>query len=367
MRPVDKGASNPGYTPPTNLTFTGANGTIMQKIYNTTSPKLTDCLNLWLADVKGSNYPVKNPPVTVFEMDTASSAIQSRVNDIYKRATVPLTSRLGDFCSYCGTPLPGLVEVEHMVPKSQYPTFSCEWSNFLMSCGPCNTKKGDIPDRATVKAWLGGKGPYTEKQYRDKIINNHYVWPDRNAYAYRLLSNAMYYKKSGNWKAITTKQAADPRNVVVSFDIATRTVVGKFYTGPAIFALTITADVKVDIDSTSSNGVDKAKGNEMIALCGLNDIGNLDSTYDRRVVNRTLTWFKVCTAWKFMDTITTQAQFDLVWPLIASQARAAGFYSLWVTILNEHKAPNGTNVGDYFVTSVNKKLYFPNTVATYVP
>jgi hypothetical protein len=369
MRPVNKGASNPDYTPPTNLTFSGDNGPIMQKIYSTKSPKLSDCLELWLAQVRGIAYPVLNPPVSTKEMNTASSAIQNQVNNIYKQASVPLTSRLGDFCSYCEIPLPGLVEVEHMVPKSQYPTFSCEWSNFLMSCGPCNnTYKKDKPDRATVLGWLGGVGPYSEQQYRDEIMNNHYVWPDRNSYSYQLLSNVLYYDKSGTWTVVTTIDAVNPRNEVVSFDISTRTVVGKFYQGSGLFAPSVTADVKVGIDAnTSFSPGDQVKANEMIKLCALNDIGNLDSTYDRRVVNRTLTWFKICTAWKFIDTITTQAQFDLVWPLIESQARAAGFYSLWVTILNEYKTPSGVNVGAYFSTSVNKNLYFPNTVTTHIP
>ncbi|MEO1030970.1 MAG: HNH endonuclease [Bacteroidota bacterium] len=365
MRPVNKGPSNAGYTPPTNLTFTGANGTIMQKIYNTTSPLLTDCLNLWLAGVTGGTYPIAHPPVTVAEMNTAASAIQSRVNDIYKQASVPLTSTLGDFCSYCEIPLPGLVEVEHVLPKSMYPTFSCDWSNFLMSCGPCNTKKGNDPNRATVYGWLGGSGTFPESAYLNQIRLLHYVWPDNNAQAYRLLLNILTYNNSGTWTPVLTKNAADPRNEVVSFNIATRTVVGLFYNGTST---PVTADVKVAIGpNTSFSAPEQAKATQMINLCGLNDAGSLDSTYDRRVVNRTLTWFKVCTAWKFIDTINDQAQFALVWPLIESQARAAGFYSLWVTILNEYKTPNGTNVGAYFATTVNKDLYFPNTVTTYIP
>ncbi|MCP4219940.1 MAG: HNH endonuclease [bacterium] len=60
----------------------------------------------------------------------------------YPDAREHLIKRLGPFCSYCGMQLNTGLAVEHIKPKSLYPTLRNEWDNFLLACGICNSTKG---------------------------------------------------------------------------------------------------------------------------------------------------------------------------------------------------------------------------------
>lgn len=69
-----------------------------------------------------------------------------------------LYERIGGYCSYCERPLGHAAEVEHVQPKGlpQYAHLKLEWTNFLVSCKNCNTRKSNadvvlaavaLPDR----------------------------------------------------------------------------------------------------------------------------------------------------------------------------------------------------------------------------
>ena len=76
----------------------------------------------------------------------------------YSEAEPFLEERLGAYCSFCEFPIKHVPEVEHKVAKSQGGEV-LNWSNLLLSCKYCNTRKG-----AVVK-----KG---EKE--------NYLWPDED-------------------------------------------------------------------------------------------------------------------------------------------------------------------------------------------
>ncbi len=59
----------------------------------------------------------------------------------YGQAKVPLIKRIGEYCSYCERP--GDLHVEHVVPKSVSEDLEKEWSNFLLGCVNCNSRKGN--------------------------------------------------------------------------------------------------------------------------------------------------------------------------------------------------------------------------------
>lgn len=61
----------------------------------------------------------------------------------YGDASRPLAWRIGWYCSYCETPIPIGIAVEHILPKRDHPQLELEWSNFLLACGICNPTKGD--------------------------------------------------------------------------------------------------------------------------------------------------------------------------------------------------------------------------------
>lgn len=75
----------------------------------------------------------------------------------YGDARDDLIKRIGDYCSYCESPLLAPA-VEHIQPKSLEPTLEKAWSNFLLACTYCNSIKAD----KTVNA--------------DNL--NHYFWAD---------------------------------------------------------------------------------------------------------------------------------------------------------------------------------------------
>ena len=76
----------------------------------------------------------------------------------YSEAEPFLEERLGAYCSFCEFPIKHVPKVEHNVAKSQGGEV-LNWSNLLLSCKYCNTRKG-----AVVK-----KG---EKE--------NYLWPDED-------------------------------------------------------------------------------------------------------------------------------------------------------------------------------------------
>jgi uncharacterized protein (TIGR02646 family) len=60
----------------------------------------------------------------------------------YGDARDDLIERLGDYCSYCESPLLAPA-VEHIQPKSKEPALEKIWSNFLLACTFCNSVKKD--------------------------------------------------------------------------------------------------------------------------------------------------------------------------------------------------------------------------------
>ncbi|MBD9357533.1 HNH endonuclease [Methylomonas albis] len=62
----------------------------------------------------------------------------------YSDARDALISRIGDYCSYCESPLLAPA-VEHIQPKSKEPALEKDWNNFLLACTFCNSVKKDKP------------------------------------------------------------------------------------------------------------------------------------------------------------------------------------------------------------------------------
>ncbi len=53
-----------------------------------------------------------------------------------------LRKNFGDYCCYCEAKTPHSAQVEHFLPKSQYPEYTFCWENLLLACSTCNEKKG---------------------------------------------------------------------------------------------------------------------------------------------------------------------------------------------------------------------------------
>jgi 5-methylcytosine-specific restriction endonuclease McrA len=350
MRPIKKRSNNPPYTTTKNFTFSGAAASVVKKVLAISSANkvpIADCLDGWLLQVMGKK-PLGG---TLADQSRAVKAIQNHVGNTYKLASVPLTQELGAFCSFCETPLSGLLEVEHCAPKSEYPTFALHWDNFLLACSACNIGKGNTPSRSVVRGWVG-KGRLTEQQYYDEIRQNHYVWADLETQSYRWLPLQMEYydNHSGSWNDVQMDKAANPENLVLSNELAKREVVARIY-DPNDKMMKTYDDYSVRIVTAGQS----SRAQEMIKLCKLNENGKMTSTYDRRVTNRTILWFRCLYALKNYYAARTRGARQSAWNLLLLAAEGGGFFSVWLTVLNYHDpALSAKFVADSLA-------YYPNT------
>lgn len=358
MRPVVKG-TDPPYTDKTTFTFKGANAVAIRKFITPVSGqntfRITDCLTVWLAYVKNSPLP---PQATVQDRMRAKNAIENQVNALYKLAGVFLLQRIGPFCSYCEISVTGLLEVEHCVPKSNYPTFSTSWENFLLSCGACNTAKGNTPNRTLATGWTGKTNP-TEQELYNEIRGTHYVWADEDSKAYDWMPVRLQYLNQTVWTELSMKLAANLDNLQGPTDPTKRTVGARIYSGPTTYN-----DVYVRaavLSDTTGKTPDNAT--ETITLCNLNGVSDTQSTYDRRMFNRTIVWFTCLTSLKNLKKAQDQQTFGILWNQMLMTASATGYYSVWLTLI----AYVFPDLADNFVTDTNKDKYFPGTDVTDLP
>jgi len=366
MRPVKKPAQPGNYPPSPTLTFAGANATAIAantnpvSAPNTKTFTLAQLVNVWLTAVK--SVP---PPANGSTLKKAQSAISGRISDIYKAASTPLTQGLGPFCSYCESPLSGLLEVEHCAPKAPYPTYSIEWKNFLLACSPCNNKKSDNPSRAIATAWTEKLNP-TEAELYDEIREQHYFFPDTSAGSYTEMPVVLQYLNNTvnppQWNTVPLSTSANPNNFIVSQDITTRTVIARLYNATT----GVPQDVQVQaIVISKTSGLDPDIAQEMIDLCGLNICNDITSTYDRRVMNRTIAWFTALKALNNLGQASGNPGHQAVlWEMTKMIAVSAGFYSVWVKLLVKIFS---NEAAKSFVTQTNVTGEYPGTDTSGLP
>lgn len=96
----------------------------------------------------------------------------------YQDALPKLTSRLGQYCSYCERYIFSSLAVEHIRPKKPKGSKTTiherdlDWNNFLLACANCNSTKSNID-----------------------VIVDDYLWPDRDNPFY-----ALEYSEGGRVK-----------------------------------------------------------------------------------------------------------------------------------------------------------------------
>ncbi len=365
MRPVhNKGTSHPNYNPPSTLGFPTNAAAVIVNVMTKASPTLDDYLDVWLEAIKADSMASK--PANYSDLCDARNLIKAKVQDIYKKAAVPLMDLFGDFCSYCETTLPGLVEVEHIVPKSQYPNFATEWKNFLLSCGPCNGAKSDQPTREDLKN-LKGADLTTEQDCYDDIRTTYYAWPDLESTTHRLFPASMVHDPGdkGHWLPVHRLDAVNLDNVIKSVDLGSQTVRADL---PTLGLSGVR--VRVIIETSAPN----TPQDRVVALCKLNDVGAKNTTYDRRLLNRTKAWFEILRAVKHILKIKDPVAFDAAWVNLCDHAASRGFFSIWVRIFDwgMHRDPNGQLLVNRLIYSLcndptQSPQRFPNTNTTHIP
>ncbi|MBA2116092.1 HNH endonuclease [Bremerella alba] len=348
MRPLSK-PSPASYLAPAMLTFTGANATKIQAVLGTSTPTLDACLNLWLRVIKAKKR--KPLPNGFAAWNDAAKIIQGRVEEIYKEAAEDLISELGEYCSYCESPITGLLEVEHILSKSEFPTLSTAWSNFLLACGPCNNCKGNTPTRQMVRRWLAAR--ITNEAQCEGEVHRRYYWPDRFPDSYQALPVDLFYDVgSGNWQQVSLPDATSVQNRLVSVDIPSRTVRADLPSVPQmnvpVCARVIPRVIQASVSGVTL-GVTPKGTSEIIDLCGLNTTKSYRVAYDRRGLNRTRAWFSAVETLKTLASSPNQADFDRTWSLVGRTAAGIGFFSVWLRVFSMTTDPSGQKLDQRFV------------------
>ncbi len=266
----------------------------------------------------------------------------------------------GAYCAYCEVPLSGLVEVEHIVPKTHAPKFALEWSNFLPSCSACNTQKSSAPHPNDAMSWPPAVTAFDQDDYRRRV-RRHYWWPDVDSVVFRRLPLRLY-TSSDDWttyRRVKLAESVETSNQLISVDTPRRQVIadvvvdGRFERGVA---------VRVLVDPG-----DQERGQRTVGLLGLNSPGgNLASTYDRRVLQRTERWFVAVQQLAHLRAASDAADFGARWITLLMLAQAAGFYSVWVTVLRNAADVYGSekSLAHRFVAGATQ---FPGTNTTNLP
>ncbi|WP_247350468.1 hypothetical protein [Ralstonia pseudosolanacearum] len=171
---------------------------------------------------------------------------------------------------------------------------------------------------------------------------------------------------TGQWTVLSDPFDTDANNKLTGYDVVNHKVSADLQ----ISSTQLLSNVQVAVTVSSSNTHSlQARADAMIDLMQFNNdvTSPLTGTYDRRVMNRTRAWFYALEKCKLLETATTQAEFDLLWPQVPIMGAASGFYSVWVTVLGNFEDPSGTNCASRFVTDTNGPLLYPNTNTTNLP
>jgi len=384
MRPVvpDKGGKDTyPYDRNSDLkkTFwTFKTGTNARKYFKKAAVPIADCLAVMVEIAKYNQNQLGVLTATEqAEIDaklTCADGITNKI-DVYRQATAPLMDNLGSFCSFCEIPVLSDFDVEHVAPKSQYPSYSILWENLLISCKPCNQggAKGENPTRSfVVSDWLNDVEPTDESGYYDEIRKRHYIWPDRDQIAYRAMIPRLGFHDGTGWQLIPEATSIDTRQTYYVSIMSKREVYANIFVS-AKAKKTERKRVIVILTAEDTAGfTSSVAATEMIDLCRLNTWRTGDSPkFDRRMVFRTKTWFTALGQLRTLRNAqaNSPAEFDDAWTAMLDVASTAGFYSVWVRVfdLGADTDPNGKLYVARFVEDTDDAGRFPNTRTSKVP
>ena len=316
LRPIDRpDVTRTAYVKPTQLTFAAHRHTQEAlRVFNTMSPATDDCLELWDDEASGARSLSQD------EAD-ALAAIEQRVNDYYKRAASSLANAFGAYCAYCEVPLLTQVDVEHVVPKSEYPTLALRWDNFLAACTACNSRKRASPSRSDVDPSLPTRSP-TPADYENEIRYNRYCWPDLDDTFDLISYEVEYLDPAGRRTPVTNADAVARGSRFIDESAELAEVYADL---PALGLTRVPVRVKLVPDPSD------IRASRTLQLCGLDRYARPGKLGDRRSMHRARAWFRAVACWHQEVPDPTHPPSALSEMFTAATA-AAGFYSIWLTV-----------------------------------
>lgn len=91
-------------------------------------------------------------PVDKGAWPTRKNSANSKLKfNAWKRAIPKLRARTGEFCHLCEMAINHQIAIEHIKSRLRYPRLASSWTNFLLACSHCNSRKSsgqlDLPYR----------------------------------------------------------------------------------------------------------------------------------------------------------------------------------------------------------------------------
>ena len=278
----------------------------------------------------------------------------------YGNARGALITNFGEYCGYCGMPvLDSMLEIEHCLPKSVFPSLMLTYENFFLACHTCNGNKGQNPTYLISAQWADKhikKNPNIQEIILGGIQRQ--MWPTSGLYAWA--GFPPYLLNIANKTPINSTQSLDLNNTLVDVteNIVTARILG--YVNP----VKIAACMATHFTSTQQ----QEQEDNFMAYIKLNEFKANDYS-DRRVTNRTVTWLKVLFALKRLEIAKEGTpEWEVILEIIFLTARTAGFFEIWSWIFWEISPPGKSKPALVYQRfrddSTDKKkpaLYFPGT------
>lgn len=197
----------------------------------------------------------------------------------YRDARGDLINNFGEYCSYCETRLSSSLDVEHILPKSQFPDEEKNWENFCLACTNCNS----------IKKWA------IERRWKDS-------WQHLHTTSAKIAARSEFY-----W--------IDQDN---TFRIVEYTKGG---------IVTVNSLLAIEEQQVAQ---------ATIKMVGLDRIPNPDPQMkDRRWINRREAWDKAERALQRISKCNDQESLEAMRDSVIEQAVTQGFFSVWMTVFKD--------------------------------
>lgn len=313
MRPISR-PSNPTWQQPAILNFSPSNAVVVATAFNNAPPATTLCLGVWDDDVSVART------LTPAER-TALPLIKARVTTEYRSASPELLDTVGSYCAYCELPLADPTQLEHVLPKSQYPVAALDWDNFLPACIGCNSRKREQPLRGVVIAAVTTATGATQPTALDchAHVRAAYRFPD-DADVDGFFVPVLRYDDGTGWADCTTAAAVDPQARL---------------SRPSLVAGEVRADlpalglVNVPVAAVVVAGGNDPRADATIDLCKLARYPVPGDSADRRTIIRTQAWFTAVRTLRDLETGGIPAALPT---LVRDLVYATGFWWVWVQV-----------------------------------
>jgi len=228
----------------------------------------------------------------------------------------------GKYCSYCEIPMGTALHVEHRLPKSEVDNGAVyadtDWSNMLLACASCNTRKSNKNDTVS-----------------------DFQWPDDSIWLSALVfspdptkSDIEYYKVDNGPVMLTSYSAT---NVTSTANIGTTSVV-LARPGTRFAAQSVKMQKTIDLVQLNNN-YDSSTG----------ELSYNTKYTDRRILFRTRAWEMASQSVQRLNTINTTYKTvspqdtlmrNLMERQIIATAISAGFWSVWMTVFYQAAIDN---------------------------